>query len=246
MTARLHSLKAIASIALVAASCVGFAACGGGGTGSRPVSGDQMTILPPAVSPDLAVGAPSVSDSGPAAGASFTLSATVRNDGDGASPATTLRYYRSTDAAISTSDTAVGTDAVDALAASGTSAESIALNCACDCGDLLLRRLRGRGGGRVRHRRQLLVGGAGHRAGAAGQPEPGGWDALGERQWPGGRREFHPVGDGAQRRGTVPRRRRRCATTDRPTRRSRPRTRRWARTRWTRCRRRGAARSRFR
>ena len=134
MTARLHSLKAIASIALVAASCVGFAACGGGGTGSRPVPGDQMTILPPAVSPDLAVGTPSVSDSGPAAGASFTLSATVRNDGDGASPATTLRYYRSSDAAISTSDTAVGTDAVDALAASGTSEHSISLTAPATAG----------------------------------------------------------------------------------------------------------------
>ena len=37
---------------------------------------------------------------------------TVHNQGGGGSAATTLRYYRSTDATISTSDTEVGTDAV--------------------------------------------------------------------------------------------------------------------------------------
>ena len=35
----------------------------------------------------------------------FTLSVTVSNTGDGESAATTLRYYRSTDATITTSDT---------------------------------------------------------------------------------------------------------------------------------------------
>ncbi len=78
--------------------------------------------------PDLVVGAPTVSDSGPDAGATFTLSATVRNAGDEASAATTLRYYRSADATITTSDTQVGTDAVAGLAASGTSSESVSLN----------------------------------------------------------------------------------------------------------------------
>ena len=83
--------------------------------------------LPVVNEPDLVVASPSVSDNGPAAGASVTLSATVRNDGDGDSPATTLRYYRSTDATITTSDTAEGTDAVGALSVSGTSAESISV-----------------------------------------------------------------------------------------------------------------------
>ena len=46
---------------------------------------------------------------------------TVSNTGAGEPAATTLRYYRSTDATITTSDTSVGTDAVGALAASGTS-----------------------------------------------------------------------------------------------------------------------------
>ena len=77
--------------------------------------------------PDLEVGTPTVSDSTPGTGASFTLSATVSNTGDGESPATTLRYYRSTDATITTSDIAEGTDDVGVLAASGTSGESISL-----------------------------------------------------------------------------------------------------------------------
>ena len=49
----------------------------------------------------------------------------MSNTGAGASAATTLQYYRSADATISSSDTEVGTDAVEALASSGTSAESI-------------------------------------------------------------------------------------------------------------------------
>ena len=57
----------------------------------------------------------------------FTLEATVENEGNGPSAATTLRYYRSTDATYSNDDTQVGTDAVDGLAASGTSTETIDL-----------------------------------------------------------------------------------------------------------------------
>ena len=69
----------------------------------------------------------SVNDSSLDTGASFTLSATVRNDGDGAAAATTLRYYQSTDATITSSDTEVGTDAVGELSAGATSPESIGL-----------------------------------------------------------------------------------------------------------------------
>ena len=89
-----------------------------------------MTITPRSPSqggPDLVVGSPSVDDASPETGGSFTLSATVSNAGDAEAPATTLRYYRSTDATITTSDTAEGTDAVGVLAASGTSAQSISL-----------------------------------------------------------------------------------------------------------------------
>ncbi len=76
---------------------------------------------------DLVVESVSVSDSSLDEGASFTLRATVRNRGTASSPATTLRYYRSTNATITRSDTEVGMDAVGALEASGASAESISL-----------------------------------------------------------------------------------------------------------------------
>ena len=85
-------------------------------------------------SPDLVVEAPSASDDRPDPGMVFTLSATVRNQGDGDAGATILRYYRSTDATISTGDTQVGTHAVGALAASGTSSQSISLAAPADPG----------------------------------------------------------------------------------------------------------------
>ena len=94
----------------------------------------QVDVTELQTSPDLSVGSPSVSDSSPETGGAFTLSATVNNDGDGESAGTTLRYYRSTDATIATSDTAVGTDAVEALAASGTSSESIDLTAPATAG----------------------------------------------------------------------------------------------------------------
>ena len=85
----------------------------------------QVTVPQP--KPDLVVGTPSVDDRGPAAGAAFTLSATVENEGGGAAAATTLRYHQSADATISTSDREVGTDAIGGLAASGTSSQSVDL-----------------------------------------------------------------------------------------------------------------------
>ena len=87
---------------------------------------------PPA--PDLVVGTPTVSDSNPEVGESFTLSATVRNQGSASSGSTTLRYYRSTDSSISSSDTAVGTDSVSGLSASGTSPESISVTAPSTAG----------------------------------------------------------------------------------------------------------------
>ena len=79
-------------------------------------------------SPDLIVESPSVSDSTLTAGQSFTLRATVRNQGSGQAAATTLRYYQSSDATITVNDTQVGTDTVGSLNASASSAESISLN----------------------------------------------------------------------------------------------------------------------
>ena len=130
------------SIGLTAPASVGtyyYGACVDAVTGESDTSNNcssavtvTVTIVGPA--PDLVVGSPSVSDSNPDAGASFTLSATVRNSGDGGSVATTLRYYRSTNSTISTLDTEVGTDAVGALSASATSAESISLTAPASAG----------------------------------------------------------------------------------------------------------------
>ncbi len=75
--------------------------------------------------PDLVVESPSVSDDTPASGGSFEFTTSVRNRGIDASAATTLRYYRSTNSLITTSDLQVGTDAVSALAANGASSQTI-------------------------------------------------------------------------------------------------------------------------
>ena len=84
--------------------------------------------------PDLVVSTPSVNVNSLTAGASFTLSATVRNQGSSGAAAATLRYYRSTDGTITTSDTEVGTDAVSALAAFGSSEQSIDLTAPSQTG----------------------------------------------------------------------------------------------------------------
>ena len=87
-----------------------------------------------APAPDLVVDAPTVSESAPAAGARFTLSATVRNQGSGPADSTTLRYYQSTDSTITTGDTEVGTDSVSGLDASQSGDESISLTAPSDPG----------------------------------------------------------------------------------------------------------------
>ena len=86
------------------------------------------------IRPDLVVEQPTVSKSALAPGENFTLSATVTNEGAGSAAATTLRYYRSTDATISTSDTEVGTDSVSGLDADESSAESITLTAPTSAG----------------------------------------------------------------------------------------------------------------
>ncbi len=90
-----------------------------GGTVNKTVN---VTVTAP--SPDLIVQSPSVNDTTLTLGQSFIVSATVRNQGTAMSPSTTLRYYRSADATISTADTQIATNTVDALASNGTSAKS--------------------------------------------------------------------------------------------------------------------------
>ena len=76
---------------------------------------------------DLVVESPRASAANLNPGQSFTLSARVRNRGNGAASATRLRYYRSADQTISSSDSQVGTSAVSRLATGASSDESLAL-----------------------------------------------------------------------------------------------------------------------
>ena len=98
--------------------------CVGGSTPSTPTSSGGGSG---SSSPDLIVESPSVDNTTLTPGQSLTLSATVRNRGTGQSAETTLRYYQSSDATITTDDTAVGTDLVNGLSASRTASESISL-----------------------------------------------------------------------------------------------------------------------
>ena len=96
--------------------------------------GTTVGSAPPSGSPDLIVESLSVNDNTLTTGLSFTLGATVRNQGNASAAATTLRYYRSSNATISSDDVEVGTDAVSSLSAGGTSAESISLNAPSSAG----------------------------------------------------------------------------------------------------------------
>ena len=79
-------------------------------------------------SPDYIVESISVSKTTLDPGQSFTLSATVLNQGIGEpTSSATLRYYRSSDARISTSDRRVGQGSVSRLGSDDTSRESVSL-----------------------------------------------------------------------------------------------------------------------
>ena len=85
----------------------------------------QVTVSDPP--PDLRVTNVSLSKAMPVTDETFTLNATVRNQGDGSSASTTLRYYVSNDSTISTQDTQIGTDPVPGLSPGGSSPQNIAL-----------------------------------------------------------------------------------------------------------------------
>ena len=95
------------------------------GTG-RPVDNVTVTVKS---DPDLVVESIRADDQDLEFGESFRLSATVRNQGSAASPGTTLRYYRSSNRAISSSgiDTEIGNDSIPGLSANRESDESIRL-----------------------------------------------------------------------------------------------------------------------
>ena len=113
------------------------------------------------VPPDLVVETLSVSVSTATTGQAFDLSATVRNQGGRRSAATTLRYYRSNNRTISADDTLVGTDAVNALSASGGQCRVDPVDGPVECRDLLLRRLRRSRQWREPDREQLFAGPSG-------------------------------------------------------------------------------------
>jgi hypothetical protein len=82
---------------------------------------DALTGTTNPSSADLQISGSGVSPAAVAAGAQISITATVRNAGTSASSASTLRYYRSTDATVTTSDSAEPcTTAVGSLAAGGS------------------------------------------------------------------------------------------------------------------------------
>ena len=86
-------------------------------------------------SPDLVAAVTSVGDAGILyVGESFTINAQVHNQGTGPSASTTLRYYRSANDTISSSDAEIGTDSVRSLEVSGSSPESISLTAPSSAG----------------------------------------------------------------------------------------------------------------
>ena len=78
--------------------------------------------------PDLVVVNPGVSNANLTTNQAYTINATARNQGDGASDATTLHYYLSNDNAIAIDDTSLGTDAIPGLASGTDSAQSLGAN----------------------------------------------------------------------------------------------------------------------
>ena len=99
------------------------------GRGAALNSDDRAAVrhLYPSQAPDLVVESAQTTETAVAPGGAFTFAATVRNRGDDRSSATTLRYYRSSNSNITTSDTPVGADPVSALSPSATDRQSIDL-----------------------------------------------------------------------------------------------------------------------
>ena len=84
--------------------------------------------------PDLTMGPVMFFDSPGPWGSNYTLTVSVENSGSAISAGTTLRYYRSTDTTISTSDTEIGTDTVESLAPSDDTSESFEPDAPSDPG----------------------------------------------------------------------------------------------------------------
>ena len=81
--------------------------------------------IPTPTTTDLVLDTRTESDRNPMAGRFFSLSATVRNQGDRPSSAANLLFYRSTDATVTSDDTPVGSNFVSSLGPFGSSAKSV-------------------------------------------------------------------------------------------------------------------------
>ena len=119
--------NASGAITVVVEAAAAVALAGDFSLGSIALAG-ALTVPDIALPPDLTVDTPAVSPAGNLTpGQSFTLTTFVRNQGGSDSEATTLRWRSSTNNIISTSDPAIGTDPVSALAGGGASEESFGL-----------------------------------------------------------------------------------------------------------------------
>lgn len=103
-------------------------------TANNDSSGQDAAAIQVNGVPDLVVNSVAVSSATLFTGQSFTVNATVRNQGNGSSSSTTLRYYRSTNSIISSLDTQIGTDFVSGLSAGSSSAESLAATAPASAG----------------------------------------------------------------------------------------------------------------
>jgi hypothetical protein len=83
-----------------------------------------ITVTTGGTSPDLITQSPAASPTTVAAGSTTTASCTVYNQGTAAAGASNLKYYLSANTAYEVTDTYLATDAVSALAASGSAAVS--------------------------------------------------------------------------------------------------------------------------
>ena len=87
----------------------------------------EVTDSGQSASADLVIDSVLLSDVSLTVDQTFTVTANVRNQGDGTSPATTLRYLRSSNSTISTQDNEVGSDTVITLDSGSEAEESISL-----------------------------------------------------------------------------------------------------------------------
>ena len=95
------------------------------GTGPASGADSATTDAAAAPAPDLVVDTPTANPGSPTAGASFTLSATVRNQGDASSGSAKLSYQRSlTDSTFSRGHGIVAVTSMAGLAVSGNALES--------------------------------------------------------------------------------------------------------------------------